>query len=407
MGRTEIRSHQVFDGTIGRSDLNATSATESVILRVQDSSTGVRVKSSTGALSGTGDIQLEVDTIFLNSLYPNVTVSRPQNLFLATPASGGAGAAFFRNISVSDVPILNQDTTGNAATATRLATARTINGVSFNGTQNITVAAAAGTLTGTALNPSVVSSSLTSVGTLSSLSVTGAVSTGSLIATAITTDTLSGTTVSSGTFVAGTVDYNGAYCKSRFLGGVNTAEIYSDGENLVLANDNMIYLQSVTGSVLYAKGQKSGGDTWFEMMYNGTTRAKTVSSGFSVTGRGYFSNGIELTGDVKATGDGYFFNSVSDARMKKDLVPILPSQAIDLVCRSKPYRFTWREGKKSGQQDIGFIAQDFFETLPEMVMHRPDGFYGLYYEHYVVVLAAAVQYLAEQLGLLKQKADGQ
>jgi hypothetical protein len=64
-------------------------------------------------------------------------------------------------------------TTGNAATATALQTARTINGVSFNGTANITVAAAAGTLTGTTLASNVVSSSLTSVGTLTSLAVSG------------------------------------------------------------------------------------------------------------------------------------------------------------------------------------------------------------------------------------------
>lgn len=43
-------------------------------------------------------------------------------------------------IQAADVPTLNQSTTGNAATATQLATARTINGVSFDGTANITVA---------------------------------------------------------------------------------------------------------------------------------------------------------------------------------------------------------------------------------------------------------------------------
>lgn len=41
---------------------------------------------------------------------------------------------------VSDVPTLNQDTTGNAGTATKLQTSRTINGVPFDGTANITVA---------------------------------------------------------------------------------------------------------------------------------------------------------------------------------------------------------------------------------------------------------------------------
>lgn len=62
--------------------------------------------------------------------------------------------------------------TGNAFTATALATGRTINGTTFDGTSNITVTAAAGTLTGTTLNSSVVTSSLTSVGLLSSLSAT-------------------------------------------------------------------------------------------------------------------------------------------------------------------------------------------------------------------------------------------
>jgi hypothetical protein len=53
---------------------------------------------------------------------------------------------------------------GNAATATALQTARTINGVSFNGTVNITITAAAGTLTGTTINATVVNSSLTTFG---------------------------------------------------------------------------------------------------------------------------------------------------------------------------------------------------------------------------------------------------
>ena len=64
---------------------------------------------------------------------------------------------------------------GNAATATALQTARTINGVPFDGTAGITVAAAAGTLTGTTLASNVVTSSLTSVGTLTSLTVTSSI----------------------------------------------------------------------------------------------------------------------------------------------------------------------------------------------------------------------------------------
>jgi hypothetical protein len=65
---------------------------------------------------------------------------------------------------------------GNAATATALQVARTINGVSFDGTANITVPAAAGTLTGNTLASGVTASSLTSVGTLANLTVTNPIS---------------------------------------------------------------------------------------------------------------------------------------------------------------------------------------------------------------------------------------
>jgi hypothetical protein len=64
---------------------------------------------------------------------------------------------------------------GNAITATRLQTARNINGVSFNGAVDITVTAAAGTVTGTTLASNVVNSSLTSVGTLTGLTVSNTI----------------------------------------------------------------------------------------------------------------------------------------------------------------------------------------------------------------------------------------
>ena len=89
---------------------------------------------------------------------------------------------------------------GNAGTATTLATARNINGVSFNGSADITVTAAAGTLTGTTLASNVVTSSLTSVGTLGSLTVTNQVA----------AQNYKGNTRNAGTLTAGstlTIDY--------------------------------------------------------------------------------------------------------------------------------------------------------------------------------------------------------
>jgi len=93
----------------------------------------------------------------------------------ATAFSGPLTGAVTGNVT-GNVSGSSGSTTGNAATATALATARAINGVSFNGTADITVTAAAGTLTGATLASGVTASSLTSVGTLGSLTVTNPIS---------------------------------------------------------------------------------------------------------------------------------------------------------------------------------------------------------------------------------------
>ena len=113
-------------------------------------------------------------------------------------------------------------TTGNAGTATKLATARTINGVAFDGSENINITASAdaGTLTGTTLVATVTGSSLTSVGTLANLTVTNqiagsitgnaatATTAGNITATTNTTLTSLSNLTTVGTLIAGAVPYS-------------------------------------------------------------------------------------------------------------------------------------------------------------------------------------------------------
>ena len=72
---------------------------------------------------------------------------------------------------------------GTATSATKLTTARNINGVAFDGTKDITVTstADAGTLTGTTLKSTVIGSSLTSLGTIASLTTGAITNSGKLI----------------------------------------------------------------------------------------------------------------------------------------------------------------------------------------------------------------------------------
>ena len=165
------------------------------------------------------------------------------------------------------VGTLNQDTTGNAATATALATARTINGTSFDGTANVTVTAAAGTLTGNTLNSGVTASSLTSVGTLTTLTVDNVIVNGTTIGHTDDTDLI--------TLADGSVTIAGNLTVSGTTTTVNQVEVNvtnafvfegetSDANETTLrvndpSADRKVSIQDKTGTIALISGFKLDG----------------------------------------------------------------------------------------------------------------------------------------------------
>ena len=111
-------------------------------------------RDSTGSFAG-GTITADQ---FIGPLIGNVTAISGTSTFYSLVANNIQGFTF----------------SGLASQASTLTPGRTINGVQFNGSQDITVTAAAGTLSGATLSSGVVNSSLTSVGTLAGVSVTDA-----------------------------------------------------------------------------------------------------------------------------------------------------------------------------------------------------------------------------------------
>jgi len=103
------------------------------------------------AFDGSADITVTVDVGTLTGTTLNSTITSSSLTSVGTLA----------NLTVTNA--IAGSVTGSAATLT---TSRNINSVAFNGSADITVAAAAGTLTGSILAGNVLSSSLTSVGTI-------------------------------------------------------------------------------------------------------------------------------------------------------------------------------------------------------------------------------------------------
>ena len=179
---------------------------------------------------------------------------------------------------------------GNAGSATILQTARNINGVSFNGSADITVAAAAGTLTGNTLASGVTASSLTSVGTIASLVATTAdINGGTIDGTTVgatTPSTVAGTT---GTFSSGFITNNANSATELTITNTNTG---------VSARTRLSFVTDL-GASAFISYRRAIGDF---IIGSDLNIPVSVFSNAAAVGT-FSSTGLAVTGALSATGN--------------------------------------------------------------------------------------------------------
>jgi len=158
-------------------------------------------------------------------------------------------------IALTNFPTLNQSTTGNAATATKLAATKNINGVPFDGSASINIDADANTLTGNTLASNITISSLTSVGT-----ITTGVWSGTTIAiakggTGATTATAALTNLGAEPTANKSNDISGDAASTTKFPSVKAFKDYVDlqSSNAGVA-DNSLTSAKINGTIAIAKG---------------------------------------------------------------------------------------------------------------------------------------------------------
>lgn len=99
----------------------------------------------------------------------------------------------------------------------------------------------------------------------------------------------------------------------------------------------------------------------------------------------------------------------SDARLKSDVQAVSPTRGLDLVMALAPVSFSWSPDQvvfPQGGVELGLIAQDVVEVLPEVVQDR-GGFLYVEYDGVTAVLVAATQrqqqLLLEQAALIEEQ----
>ena len=118
------------------------------------------------------------------------------------------------------------------------------------------------------------------------------------------------------------------------------------------------------------------------------------------SGMTYASSILDVTGQIRATGDVTAFYS-SDKRFKDNVTVI--DNAIEKVSQIRGVEFDWNELSeyKEFGHDIGVIAQEVEKVVPEIVIDRDDGYKAVNYQKLTALLIEAVKELKQEIEELK------
>lgn len=119
----------------------------------------------------------------------------------------------------------------------------------------------------------------------------------------------------------------------------------------------------------------------------------------------FFGSGITVDGQVMGSGA---YVDASDARFKTDVAPIRDALNVVTALAGVTYRYRTADfpaKKFSGERELGFIAQQVEDVLPEVVSEDADGFKYVAYARIVPVVVEALKSLRSESLQCKDSID--
>lgn len=125
-----------------------------------------------------------------------------------------------------------------------------------------------------------------------------------------------------------------------------------------------------SGNLLVGK-TSAGVSVGGELQSNGSVWSVMAASNFATSTLNVYSTGaaayrfyVDMAGTIYATSTS--ISAISDKRLKENVRDL--DAGLDTILALKPRRFDWKAGKgKDVRDDMGFIAQEVEEVLPELI----------------------------------------
>jgi hypothetical protein len=244
----------------------------------------------------------------------------------------------------------------------------------------------------------------------------------------------SGDVIASGTGSFGSIETTGDINVAGRLahtGDADTRILFTDDDvNITVGNVNMVdFTQDTVSEVTF---NEAGADVDFRIESAGDNKAVfidasknaiqlgtaatthiTASGNISASGNIMTSatasaahilvTGIISGSQIEASGDVIAFSS-SDRRFKDNLVVIEGS--LDKIGKINGYEFDWNDKQSAYKgHDIGVVAQEIEEVLPEVVTTRGDGYKAVKYDKIVPLLIESIKELQKKVEDIEKNCD--
>ena len=225
---------------------------------------------------------------------------------------------------------------------------------------------------------------------------------------------VSGITTISGT--GSTLFVNGTAANT--LGNVNTGSLQVDGGAGIAGNLSIGGAANFGGALtiggafdMGANNMTAGGGTFGNiriaitddntidtssgnLVLDSATNVVNINATTNIGGDTAITGALTVTGDITA-----FYTS--DQRFKDNITPIEDPLAKVLSISGNTYTWNAESGKEGN--DVGVIAQEVLEVLPEAVTTRDNGYLAVDYQRIVPLLVEAIKELSDKVSALEDK----
>ena len=140
-----------------------------------------------------------------------------------------------------------------------------------------------------------------------------------------------------------------------------------------------------------------------DILFKGTDDSTTITAlqlDMSAGGNAQFLGNISGS-QIEASGDVIAFGS-SDRNLKDNIQPI--ENPLEKMDKIGGYTFVWNNKQSTYQgKDVGVVAQEIQEVLPEIVSGRANGYLGVKYEKIVPLLIESIKENTKKIKELEQE----